>query len=66
MEKKEKLQRCGQCGDWLQNPEQYTEEEQKNAELTYCSSCGNEQNPHRVTRDMAIDAGDPSLEGSVY
>ena len=39
IEEKEKLMRCGMCGEWLSNPEFYTEEEQEKAELTYCSQC---------------------------
>ena len=44
---KAKLQRCGVCGDWLQDPRLYTEEEQNNPELTYCSVCGNEEMEHQ-------------------
>lgn len=65
-EEKEKLYRCGNCGEWLGDPEMYNAEEIKNAELTYCGRCENEAQPRYVTRDMAIDAGDLSLEGSIY
>ena len=41
--KKEKLSRCGMCGEFLQDPRLYTEEEQKNALLTYCNDCGNKE-----------------------
>ncbi len=55
------------CGAWLQDPELYTEQEQDKAKLVYCDSCGNEESNKntRITRDMAIDAGDLSLEGSI-
>ncbi len=59
-----KLERCGMCGAFQSDPEEYTEEEQNNAELVHC---GCEQEEQRyVTRDMAIDAGDLSLEGQRY
>ena len=59
-----KLYRCGACGEWQQNPALFSEEEQKNFELTHC---GCEQEEERfVTRDMAIDAGDLDLEGQRY
>ena len=63
---REKLERCGACGAWSADPTLYTKEEQDTATMVHC---GCEQNfglPRYVTRDMAIDAGDPSLEGSIY
>lgn len=65
MKDKPKLQRCGACGDWQSDPKDYTEEEQKNAELIHCG-CEEVHEPRYVTRDMAIDAGDMSLEGQMY
>lgn len=63
----EKLTRCGSCGAWQDDPGLYTEEEQNDYELVYCG-CEN-YNGHGmqyITRDMAIDAGDLSLEGQIY
>jgi hypothetical protein len=66
---------CGVCGspigpngeDIDEIPEGY---EPNDYEHDYCKSCGNEalgQNyERRVTRDMAMDAGDPDLEGQLY
>lgn len=62
---KEKLTRCGSCGAFQIDPALYSKEEQDNAELIHCGCEGNEE-PRYVTRDMAIDAGDLSLEGSIY
>lgn len=59
---KEKLERCGNCGIFNYDPELYSEDEQNNAELTNCG-CDNETEPQYVTRDMAIDAGYPEMEG---
>ena len=61
---KKKFQICGRSGNPQQDPSLYSEEEQKKAELVDCG-CGQEQEQHRVTRDMAIDAGDLSLEGTL-
>lgn len=61
---KDKLQRCGACGEWQSDPGGYSHEEQDNAELIHCG-CEQEE-PKYVTRDMAIDAGDLSLEGNQY
>lgn len=61
---KPKLERCGWCGAFQSDPSQYTEEEQNNAELTSCG-CHVEEQQRYVTRDMAIDAGDLSLEGQL-
>ena len=61
---KEKLTKCGACGSFQQDPDNYTEEEVNTAELVHCG-CENDQ-PQYITRDMAIDAGDPSLEGERY
>ena len=60
------LTRCGQCGDWLCDPSLYTEKEQSEAELTYCDNCARQENSQVITRDMAIDAEDLSLEGQRY
>lgn len=62
---KPKLERCGACGAFQSDPKEYTEEEQNNAELVHCG-CEQEEEQRYVTRDMAIDAGDLSLEGSRY
>lgn len=63
--KEEKLTRCGACGDWQQDPKLFTEEEQNNAELIHCG-CENANEIRYITRDMAIDAGDLSLEGQRF
>ena len=68
--------RCGWCGqptDEDGNPlsieecEKLTEEQLNNAEMVHGDCCRAEQmynaNSMRVIRDMAIDAGDMSLEG---
>lgn len=60
-----KLTRCGACGDFQQDPRLYSEQEQLDAELVHCG-CEGEGEPQRITRDMAIDAGDMSLEGQIY
>ncbi len=60
------LQRCGVCGVWLDDPSLYTEDEQNNPVLSYCDYCHREANSQIITRDMAIDAGDLSLEGQIY
>lgn len=64
----EKLTRCGMCGDFQKDPKLYSQKEQDEAELVYCDSCTvDKQNQERqyITRDMAIDAGDLSLEGQL-
>lgn len=61
---KDKLTRCGACGAWQQDPRLYTQKEQDEAELVHCG-CEKEEVRY-VTRDMAIDAGDLSLEGRIY
>lgn len=71
-----KITRCGSCGIWLLNgkdisPQEFEEhkvaelESSGKYELDWCSSCANEQSQPKgyVTRDMAIDAQDLSLEG---
>jgi Zn ribbon nucleic-acid-binding protein len=60
-----KLTRCGACGAWQNDPSMFTEEELNNAELVHCG-CEEEEEIRYVTRDMAIDAQDLSLEGSRY
>ena len=59
---KPKLTRCGACGSFQADPSFYSQKEQDEAELVHCG-CENESERHQVTRDMAIDAGDLSLEG---
>lgn len=67
-EKLKGLERCGGCGDinadigFLNN---LTEEEINQIPIGDCGCTHNEE-PHYVTRDMAIDAGDRSLEGQRY
>lgn len=65
---KEKLIRCGDCGDFqvssLRELQNYSQLEQNNAELIHCG-CINYSERY-VSRDMAIDAGDLSLEGQRY
>ncbi len=63
---KAKLERCGNCGEFQSDPSLYTQQEQNEAKLIHCGCGGNEEPPRYVTRDMAIDAGDLSLEGSSY
>lgn len=72
---KHKFYRCGWCGqptDKDGNPldievcKTITDEQLNNAELVhgYCCLAEQEEKQHFiVTRDMAIDAGDLSLEG---
>lgn len=73
---KNEITRCGMCGIWLLNdevlqPTYFTNmhiaelEKSGKYKLVYCGDCLNEQSQPRgyVTRDMAIDAGDLSLEG---
>ena len=73
-----KIYRCGYCGqptDKDGNPltaeecEPISVEELDNAELVHGYCCLIEYEPEpermRVTRDMAIDAGDLSLEGEL-
>lgn len=60
------LQRCGACGEFqnisADELKTYTQEEIDSAELIHCG-CENYEQKRYVTRDMAIDAGDLSLEG---
>lgn len=64
-EEKPKLEICWACGAWQQDPRKFTQEQQDNYELVYCG-CEDYEEPRYVTRDMAIDAGDLSLEGMQY
>lgn len=51
------------------DPRILTAEEQSNYTLGYCSNANEESGDNAmryVTRDMAIDAGDPSLEGEQF
>ena len=71
-----KIERCGFCGSYFKGLEYLTADELKaipqaeldKVELGYCPNAQAEENftyPEKqyVTRDMAIDAGDLSLEG---
>lgn len=70
-----KYYRCGFCGHPLNefrdtiNSDQLNASKEKNVymgDLCGKGCCEPEQsNPQRVTRDMAIDAGDPSLGGEL-
>lgn len=74
----EKLERCGFCGSMFRGERlcsadelnALSEAEINDAPLGYCPNAGYEdssyQPPQRITRDMAIDAGDLSLEGEIY
>ena len=66
----EKIERCGACGDFqnitieqlnLITPKELDER----TETVHCG-CENYEEQRYVTRDMAIDAGDRSLEGQPY
>lgn len=74
-----KIERCGYCGSYFSGNAYLTIEELKGtpkeiidkAPLGYCPNAqresGEYDEPQRyITRDMAIDAGDPSLEGQPY
>lgn len=61
----QKLQRCGYCGGFSADPKLYDRLEQETAELYNCG-CQQEEEIRYVTRDMAIDAEDLSLEGQRY
>ena len=79
MEEK-KLERCGFCGDYFIGSEyvsivelkKLTQEQLDKAPLGYCPNAEGEQDineqtgERRVTRDMAIDACDLSLEGQPF
>ncbi len=80
MSEKEILKRCGFCGNWFIGNEfcyeeqlkSFTKEELDSAPLGYCPNAQNEdmaQNPENyhnvITKDMAMDAGDLSLEGQI-
>lgn len=78
MENVEKLKRCGLCGRYFRGDnflsteelKNITKEEIENAPLDYCPDAHDEQQekePQRyVTKDMAIDAGYPEMEGEPY
>ena len=68
MKKQNKIiERCGACGDYLN----ITMEELKKLTPKYLDKhiiyvhcgCENQENQHIVTREMAMDAQDLSLEG---
>jgi len=71
-----KIERCGFCGSFFRDIEYLTAHELNTipqseldaVPLGYCPNAQEEaqsqETPrHQVTRDMAIDAGDPALEG---
>jgi hypothetical protein len=76
-----KIERCGFCGRYFRGTE-YLEEQEAYAKadfehqitpLGYCPEAEMEQDVHEgtgerrtITRDMAIDAGDLSLEGQPF
>lgn len=74
----EKLERCGYCGRYFKGKDYITLEEIKDispialdtAPAGYCPEAqgetGEAEERRYITRDMAIDAGDPSLEGQPY
>ena len=76
----EKVKICGACGTIIDEqgnalPQKVLDElnlsesEVNSLELDWCYGCIMEQQEEptyvRVTRDMASDAGDPSLEGQI-
>lgn len=61
---KQILQRCGSCGSWQSDPSGYTDDEVADPELIHCG-CEEDTGPKYVTHDMAVDAGDLSLEGQI-
>ena len=77
MSDKDKIKRCGMCGTIMKNGvtisieeiEQMSPKEIDDLELDWCDNCGyaeyvsNQESRVQVTRDMAIDAGDPDMEG---
>lgn len=69
----EKKYRCGHCGQPTDNEgtplsleecKAITNEQLNDAELVNGYCCPPQEERMRVTRDMAIDAGDLSLEGT--
>ena len=75
------IERCGYCGSYfrgdhlltLDECKQLSIEELNDAHLGYCPNAQAEdyqQNPEKyqetITRDMAIDAGMPELEGQTF
>lgn len=71
MEPKYRCGWCGECCDkdgnvieWPEDKTGYDEAEKVHGEC--CIHEQMEKETRRVTRDMAIDAGDPSLEGQLY
>lgn len=60
----EKLTRCGACGAFQQDPQFFSAQEQENPEIVDCGCRANEV--QYITRDMAIDAGYPEMEGERY
>lgn len=70
----EKEIRCGACGYFphlsADELNKLSQDEVDNAELVLCEDCQNqsllEQENRYITKDMAIDAEDLSLEGQRY
>jgi hypothetical protein len=58
---KEELTRCGACGDFQQDPRQYTQEEQDNAKLVHCG-CENMNQIYQPTTEELVSAGIISLD----
>lgn len=72
--------RCGYCGQPTNkdgvvltleeiNALNATEEDWNTAEQTHGECCVHQENAHhyyRVTKEMAMDAGDPDLEGQLF
>jgi hypothetical protein len=60
--------RCEACGKWILDGDLYTASE--DADL--CEACADEcqryadPEPQRVSHEMALDAGDPELEGTEF
>lgn len=71
--KEDKIYSCGVCGapctengDALSIPKNYDPDDYSH---TYCCQCQYEEEENQkqyVTREMALDAGDPSLEGEPF
>jgi hypothetical protein len=61
--------RCEACGKWIFDGDLYAASE--DADL--CEACaddcfvrGDDPEPQRVSHEMALDAGDPELEGTEF
>lgn len=70
----DELERCGFCGRYFIDgkyidEKEYSQEQLDNAPLGYCPEAPGEDTSveqQYVTRDMAIDAGYPEMEGQPY